>query len=931
MSIGAQTSVLRDFRTVPVRLLALLAGVSCLSYALPAAAQTRPAPAVQEARYTFALLGVPLREALGALIDKTQISLVYETDLVEGKTTFCHAREQPQEPILACILQGTGLDYYRLSSGTYVLFAEPRTRPRYGRLAGRVTDAETGEPLANVNVLLAGEGTGTATNQAGRFAFAALKPGPHLLVVTHVAYHDQADTVWVAPEAPGSVALSMEPRTVLTAPVVISGFTSRLPSEDLGRGRRSADELAQAPGTGDVLQDIDAIVGVRVGDALSDVHVQGGASGEHQFLLDGATVFVPIQNGGFIGPFSPFAVQQITVQKAGFEAAHGSHLSGVIEVAHRIAPAKPREVVVQIDPLSLNGRLSGKTTKAGRLQASWMAAARTGLWTLYQPRRLEALFRTWSTPDLFLVDALRAAGGVPGDATPPDTEAIAPVEVGVSDVHAAVRLQLAGLHSVHASFYTGRNVFGYARSRTVPRTEAATTIVDVDDEYAWTNTTSQLRYEGVLGSRTFASVGLWMSSYAFAHPFDRSPFSVIDPNRPDPPAFEDFNDITEVGLRSGWNYAATARHFLSGEVAAVHTDSEVALSLDPLGTRPAFNPALRKPAQWRLSTFLEDRMALSHRATLTLGARLTYLPALRSVYAEPRLAFQYDHPEGRWGAWALRAAAGLYRQFINQFDVATYSASALVPSVRFWLPIGVDGSPPRAYHATGSLVYMPDAVWQFSVESFYKYHPHLLVLDYAGQAVAEAPPADASASVLTDATGYAYGTALSIHRTTRTTRLAAQYEYAVARRRVANRFDGAFLAVPWSTPHRLYVSLDVAPLAHLSTTLRWQGVFGRSWGFRKAYYDYLEPNPNTPLFAPFDLSDPEAHRLPAFSQWDVGVAYSREIAGLGLQARLNLLNVLDRRNVRDWSLRYDEAGGAFVRSVRRSTPFIPTLSLRVTW
>ena len=133
--------------------------------------------------------------------------------------------------------------------------------------------------------------------------------------------------------------------------------------------------------------------------------------------------------------------------------------------------------------------------------------------------------------------------------------------------------------------------------------------------------------------------------------------------------------------------------------------------------------------------------------------------------------------------------------------------------------------------------------------------------------------------------------------------------------------------------HFLYLDIKkTKQKKHQGTaTLRWQGIASRAWGFRQAYYDYLEPNPDTRLFAPFDLSDPEAHRLPFYSQWDLGVAYSRAIAGLGVQARLNLINVLDRRNVRDWSLQYDEVSATYVRSARRSTPFMPSLSLRVTW
>jgi hypothetical protein len=268
---------------------------------------------------------------------------------------------------------------------------------------------------------------------------------------------------------------------------------------------------------------------------------------------------------------------------------------------------------------------------------------------------------------------------------------------------------------------------------------------------------------------------------------------------------------------------------------------------------------------------------------------------------------------------------------VHSFDVATYNVTSLLPRVRFWLPIGQDQRPPEAYHAAGSFLYRPNATWQWSLESYYKHQPHLLVLDYGRATGRAAGNATESIDVLTGADGYAYGAAVTASRTGDHLQMEAQYEYAVARRRIPNRFDGAFEPVPWNAPHRLHLSVDVSPRPHWTATLRWQGVFGRSWGFRQAYYDFLEPNPSTRRFPPFDLSNPAAHRLPAFSQWDVGLAYARDVAGIGVQARVNFVNVLGRDNVSDWSLRYDDADKRYVREARRAASFIPSVSLQVEW
>lgn len=853
-----------------------------------------------DARYTFALVGVSLAEALDRLIDETQLSLVYESDLVFGKTTFCKAERVTAETLLRCVLHETGLDFIRLSSGTYVLITDPETAPRYGSLAGRVVDADTGTPLADASVMLAGENTGTATNRYGRFAFAALRPGTHRLVITHVAYHGRADSVWVAPDAHDRVEIGLTPRIVLSAPVVVSGFEIRLPSESLGRGSPPSNDRLYPAGVGmpDVVQTLDAVVGVRLGDALSDVHVQGGDANEQRFLLDGAPVLIPVSNGGFIGPFSPFATGQVTVQKAGFGAAHGSGLSGVIEVEHLLGEGP--SLTAQVDPLSTNLRWTGKAGSPALQEAAWMVAARHGLWDVYEPARLETLFRNWGAPDRFLLQALQEQPGP----TLAEDAATGSLEVGFSDIHAAARVRFGGLRSLNASFYRGESRFGI--ESTIPAISGA--MKEVEDVYRWTNRTGHLSYEWVSGRRLFASVSAWTSSYSLFHPARVSS--------------EDFNQINELGVRLQGDLAATTKHQMSGALAVTNTESDFSLSLDPFGTEPT-GPSTIDPAMWRIEGFVEDRVALGHRTTFTVGSRLTYLPSQKTVYAEPRLAFQYDRELGSYGSGALRMAGGLYRQYLHSFDVANYNVTSLLPRVRFWMPVGRHQRLPEAYHVTVAALYKPAPVWEFGIETYYKHQPHVLVLDYGSQ------PAD-PAAVFTNAEGYAYGLALTARRTTQRLQFTGHYEYAVARRRIANRFGGAFVPVPWDAPHRLYLALDVVALPSVTATVRWQGVYGRSWGFRQAYYDYLEPGTLAHAFSPFDLSDPAAHRLPVFSQWDVGLAYAREVAGVGLQARLAVINLLDRDNVNDWSLRYEETTGSYVRQPRYAAPFIPSLSLRVS-
>ncbi len=59
-----------------------------------------------------------------------------------------------------------------------------------GKIAGTVTDQETGEPLPGVNVFLQGTTYGGATNTEGYYAILNIPPGVYTLKATMIGYAD---------------------------------------------------------------------------------------------------------------------------------------------------------------------------------------------------------------------------------------------------------------------------------------------------------------------------------------------------------------------------------------------------------------------------------------------------------------------------------------------------------------------------------------------------------------------------------------------------------------------------------------------------------------------------------------------------------------------------------------------------------------------
>ena len=908
-------------------------GLIALSLCGQARAQT---PNVR-ATYSFVLRGVPMEAALQQLVRTTQIDLAYDPALVASKQVYCVAEEQSAEAVLRCILEGTGLDFYRLSSGMYVVSQAASTTPRYGRLLGVVVDRQTGAPLPEAHLLLADGTIATTTNELGRFSIAQLKPGAYRLTASYVGYDSAADSVVVPPGGTEVTVVSMEARTVVVEPVVIDGMQWRQPSGELGAATNAGDDLRPA-GSQDVVRSLDALMGVRVSDVTADVHVQGGEAGEHQFLLDGAPVYLPVNLGSLIGPFSPFAIGRLTVQKAGFGAEHGSQISGVIQAEHALDGASIRALDVQADPMSLNARLQLRRDKPGHTGAALMTSARYGLWDVYRPPAVQQLLRDWDTADPFMMGAF--ARGTPTGEENPATRYFRGVpstgapRLAFHDVHAASRVRFGLLQSLHASAYWGRRALDHDRNGLATASPSS-----YRDAYVWENAVGTLRYESVLNARMLLSTRLRGSYYRLQHDFGAE--AAAEALRDG----EDGNRITEGAAEARMDYAASDRVHLQAGVEGVYTTSRFRVQ----GTQP--QPIDHAFAAWRAAGFVTSRIHLGAHLQLDAGLRLTHLDAGRPLYAEPRLALRFDQASSPVGPWSIRGAAGYYRQFVGQFDVSSLSPRALLSTTRVWMTVDSTVAPPEAYHLAAELLLRPDPTWMLRAEAYFKHQMHLLSVNYAAQ-----PPAGTSGAsfpqraFLVDGEGYAHGVAVRAEKALERGTLKLGYEYGYVERGTDNLelFGGNFYVVPWNEPHRLELALDWKPYRHVTMLGRWRGIWGRRWGFRQAYYDFIgayrtlsetipqpvQQNIREHINA-YNLKKPAQHRLSPFYQLDLSLAYTRRVGGLGVQGRIDLLNVFDQRNTADWRFVADRAYYDQEQLLRRDSrlvqPFTPSLAVRLKW
>lgn len=203
-----------------------------------------------------------------------------------------------------------------------------------GRIKGTITDAETGDPLVGVNIVVMGTYRGAATDFDGHYLITELKQGSYDLEVTSLGYKVVLATgVFVADGLTTEQDLALEKSYIKGEDVVIVG---KKPLFEVDNTSSSSVLDLQEIQT-QVVEDITDVVGQQAGVTKSDneIHIRGGRADENLYIIDGLTVKDPVSGQGSGVYLSAEAVKQIEVITGGFNAEYGEAMSGVINVETR--------------------------------------------------------------------------------------------------------------------------------------------------------------------------------------------------------------------------------------------------------------------------------------------------------------------------------------------------------------------------------------------------------------------------------------------------------------------------------------------------------------------------------------------------------------------------------------------------------------------
>jgi len=891
-------------------------------------------------RYDLSVREAPVAATLARLVERTGIDLLYDANVVRGKATTCRVEQVPAEELLRCVVRGAGLDFYRTSSGTYVVIAGPEGLPGATNLTGVVLDGRSGRPVPFAEVETGSRTQRASADASGVFTLTGLPDGEVDIVASSVGYRPTRASVVLGEGRPGHTRILLSPAAVSLDPIVVTGLDTRVSDDELGAAVWSPAEIGALTSDG-VLDTPVGQLGVRRPPLGSDLGIQGGAPGESLVRLDGVPVFEPMSLGGVRSAFSSLAIDRVTIRKAGFGAAGGSFVGGVVDIAQggRLdAPLSSVEgragpydaeasVVLPIPGVERPGRL--------------LVAGRTSLWQLWREPVLNGLLQDWNQPDPVLVRSLGGGVASLGDGLEYEPHRHGS-DLSYSDLHIRSEIPLGAFRRLEFSLYRGGNEVGtelFAAGER-PESDVVDRAVFSTDRYAWSNLLGRIGFSTLVGDRMSLRTDVRASRYSLDHTYASAEIVPAPSDGPDADlqrleeelrevtAAEapgsDGNRISEWGVSASLDYAAGGGHRLAGGLDLALVSSRVHLD------DPYFRRLESGVDQTRLSGWFEDRIDLGERWRVEAGLRATWLNERDGeAFLEPRLAVRFDNPEIGFGGWSLRVASGVYHQFLNRYDVTNVGPSALVPAVQFWMPPDASVAPMRALHLSAETVWRPTAELEVRGEAYYKAMDRILSLDYAALVLHDGGPLEAvpQSEFIGEAEGFASGFGVSVARRTERVRTLLSYEFSAAERTFPSRFDGASQPTPWLEPHRLSALSEVEVGAGLRARVEGTGVWGRSWGLRRAYYDFLTLHD----FGGPALGTPDADVLPPLLQLDVGLGWEGRWGESRVEVGLELRNVLDRDNVLDQSLQ--RTGGAgedrYMRSPRLLPGLTPLLSLRI--
>lgn len=213
-----------------------------------------------------------------------------------------------------------------------------------GKISGRVTDAESGEPLPSVNVVIdaiwmedseidKAIKQGAATDANGYFSILNVASGEYTIKFSMIGYAEYlVKKVRVQIDLTTQLNAPMKPQAVMGEEVIIVAERP-IVTRDISNSQMNVESktIKNLP-----VQNVNKVVSLQAGilTGSQGIEIRGGAAKETAFMIDGLSLNDERSNIPYAA-VSLSSVQEIQIQTGGFNAEYGNVRSGLVNVITR--------------------------------------------------------------------------------------------------------------------------------------------------------------------------------------------------------------------------------------------------------------------------------------------------------------------------------------------------------------------------------------------------------------------------------------------------------------------------------------------------------------------------------------------------------------------------------------------------------------------
>ena len=521
-------------------------------------------------------------------------------------------------------------------------------------IRGRILDADSQDPVDQVEVTLQGTTLRATTNRDGRFVLAGAAPGIYSLRATRVGYEDAVrEGVQIELGKSSDLDLVMRRRySQLKAVTVTPGAYSFMKTNTTTRQTMTREDIESVPQLGeDVFRAVNRLPGLSSGDYNAHFSIRGGRHDETLILLDGLELFEPYHlkdfNEGAMSIVDAETIEGVQLMTGGFPAQYGNKRSGVFDITSRIPETDKTRYNVGIS--FMNARAMARGPLWGG-KGSWLVSARSGY--------MDLVFNMIQQDEL---------------PSPRYHDVFAKMQVRLNPKH---RLSMDVLYAGDGWKFDAKSTTGFA--------DSLKTTEDADNKYgnSYVWTTLQSTLGSKIAVRTMASASLVTRSREGSERYDPSGFPLY--------AITNDRDYSILGFKQDWTHGVASAYVLTYGVDARYQENNDRFqsivfrdpddpTADPTGVYPVTTNTRIDTSGTRLGFYLSNRVRVIDPLVLEVGGRYDHASHTGDDDFSPRTGAAWRLREGT----TLRLSWGVYRQMQGIDDVAVLNNNtAYYPSER---------------------------------------------------------------------------------------------------------------------------------------------------------------------------------------------------------------------------------------------------------